>query len=183
MLVHWRPFALVMFPSRGLRTPQRDVHACAVWADLTAAGCTHFIVGRDMAGSKSSITGEDFYGMYDAQVSMGSPHQCSPPCALQGLALPSVCVGLRPPDAATMSCRDAALSGCGRLWAPLPRDATCCLSTLTCLVADCTNLLHVTALARAARFSCRSLPSSTLPSWACRQCPPWTWCSPRRLAT
>lgn len=31
-------------------------------------GCTHFIVGRDMAGSKSSITGEDFYGMYDAQV-------------------------------------------------------------------------------------------------------------------
>jgi ATP sulfurylase len=31
-------------------------------------GCTHFIVGRDMAGSKSSITGDDFYGMYDAQV-------------------------------------------------------------------------------------------------------------------
>ena len=30
-------------------------------------GCTHFIVGRDMAGSKSSLTGEDFYGMYDAQ--------------------------------------------------------------------------------------------------------------------
>mmetsp|Transcript_32132 Transcript_32132/g.83697 ORF Transcript_32132/g.83697 Transcript_32132/m.83697 type:complete len:440 (+) Transcript_32132:57-1376(+) len=30
-------------------------------------GCTHFIVGRDMAGSKSCITGEDFYGMYDAQ--------------------------------------------------------------------------------------------------------------------
>lgn len=67
------------------------MHACAVWADLTAAGCTHFIVGRDMAGSKSSITGEDFYGMYDAQVSMGSPQQCSP-CASQGLALPSVCV-------------------------------------------------------------------------------------------
>jgi sulfate adenylyltransferase len=31
-------------------------------------GCTHFIVGRDMAGSKSSLTGEDFYGMYDAQL-------------------------------------------------------------------------------------------------------------------
>merc|ERR1712138_152684 len=30
-------------------------------------GCTHFIVGRDMAGSKSSITGDDFYGAYDAQ--------------------------------------------------------------------------------------------------------------------
>lgn len=30
-------------------------------------GCTHFIIGRDMAGSKSSISGEDFYGPYDAQ--------------------------------------------------------------------------------------------------------------------
>ena len=30
-------------------------------------GCNAFIVGRDMAGSKSSITGEDFYGAYDAQ--------------------------------------------------------------------------------------------------------------------
>jgi sulfate adenylyltransferase len=30
-------------------------------------GCTHFIIGRDMAGSKSSITGDDFYGAYDAQ--------------------------------------------------------------------------------------------------------------------
>eukprot|EP01012_Entosiphon_sulcatum_P034124 TRINITY_DN43228_c0_g1_i1.p1 TRINITY_DN43228_c0_g1~~TRINITY_DN43228_c0_g1_i1.p1 ORF type:complete len:412 (-),score=70.08 TRINITY_DN43228_c0_g1_i1:72-1286(-) len=30
-------------------------------------GCTHFIIGRDMAGSKSSITGDDFYGPYDAQ--------------------------------------------------------------------------------------------------------------------
>jgi sulfate adenylyltransferase len=33
----------------------------------TSAGCTHFIVGRDMAGSKSCLSGEDFYGMYDAQ--------------------------------------------------------------------------------------------------------------------
>jgi len=30
-------------------------------------GCTHFIIGRDMAGSKSSVTGEDFYGPYEAQ--------------------------------------------------------------------------------------------------------------------
>jgi sulfate adenylyltransferase len=29
--------------------------------------CTHVIVGRDMAGCKSSLTGEDFYGAYDAQ--------------------------------------------------------------------------------------------------------------------
>lgn len=30
-------------------------------------GCTHFIIGRDMAGCKSMITGEDFYDPYDAQ--------------------------------------------------------------------------------------------------------------------
>lgn len=30
-------------------------------------GCTHFIIGRDMAGSKSSVTGEDFYHPYEAQ--------------------------------------------------------------------------------------------------------------------
>merc|ERR1719203_1373592 len=30
-------------------------------------GCTHFIIDRDMAGSKSSVTGDDFYGAYDAQ--------------------------------------------------------------------------------------------------------------------
>ena len=37
-------------------------------------GCTHFIIGRDMAGSKSSVTGDDFYGAYDAQeVSQPSP--------------------------------------------------------------------------------------------------------------
>lgn len=30
-------------------------------------GCTHFIIGRDMAGCKSSLTGDDFYGPYEAQ--------------------------------------------------------------------------------------------------------------------
>ncbi len=30
-------------------------------------GCTHFIIGRDMAGCKSTISGIDFYGAYDAQ--------------------------------------------------------------------------------------------------------------------
>jgi len=30
-------------------------------------GCTHFIIGRDMAGSKSCLDGEDFYGAFDAQ--------------------------------------------------------------------------------------------------------------------
>ncbi len=30
-------------------------------------GCTHFIIGRDMAGCKSFLSGEDFYGPYDAQ--------------------------------------------------------------------------------------------------------------------
>merc|ERR1712166_857810 len=30
-------------------------------------GCTHFIIGRDMAGSKSCLSGEDYYGAFDAQ--------------------------------------------------------------------------------------------------------------------
>jgi sulfate adenylyltransferase len=30
-------------------------------------GCTHFIIGRDMAGTKSTLTEKDFYGPYDAQ--------------------------------------------------------------------------------------------------------------------
>jgi sulfate adenylyltransferase len=30
-------------------------------------GCTHFIIGRDMAGCKSSLSGDDFYSPYAAQ--------------------------------------------------------------------------------------------------------------------
>merc|ERR1711967_153695 len=30
-------------------------------------GATHFIIGRDMAGTKSTLTSEDFYGPYEAQ--------------------------------------------------------------------------------------------------------------------
>jgi sulfate adenylyltransferase len=30
-------------------------------------GATHFIIGRDMAGTKSTLTSEDFYGPFDAQ--------------------------------------------------------------------------------------------------------------------
>ena len=30
-------------------------------------GASHFIIGRDMAGTKSTLDGEDFYGPYDAQ--------------------------------------------------------------------------------------------------------------------
>eukprot|EP00927_Polykrikos_kofoidii_P000499 TRINITY_DN10180_c0_g2_i1.p1 TRINITY_DN10180_c0_g2~~TRINITY_DN10180_c0_g2_i1.p1 ORF type:complete len:403 (+),score=84.47 TRINITY_DN10180_c0_g2_i1:121-1329(+) len=36
-------------------------------------GATHFIIGRDMAGTKSSLTGKDFYGPYDSQ-EMGKLH-------------------------------------------------------------------------------------------------------------
>jgi len=38
-------------------------------------GCTHFIIGRDMAGCKSSLTGEDFYGAFDAQDNANSKAQ------------------------------------------------------------------------------------------------------------
>jgi len=37
-------------------------------------GATHFIIGRDMAGTKSTITGDDFYGAYDAQ-DAGKKHE------------------------------------------------------------------------------------------------------------
>ncbi len=43
-------------------------------------GCTHFIIGRDMAGCKSSLTGEDFYGPYDAQ---NFAQECAPELAME----------------------------------------------------------------------------------------------------
>ncbi len=43
-------------------------------------GCTHFIIGRDMAGCKSSISGEDFYGPYEAQ---NFARECAPELAME----------------------------------------------------------------------------------------------------
>merc|ERR1712151_1051537 len=36
-------------------------------------GATHFIIGRDMAGTKSTLTSDDFYGAFEAQ-EMGKNH-------------------------------------------------------------------------------------------------------------
>jgi ATP sulfurylase len=44
-----------------------DLWLLVVLLGNAAAGCTHFIIGRDMAGCKSTLSGEDFYGAYDAQ--------------------------------------------------------------------------------------------------------------------
>ena len=43
-------------------------------------GCTHFIIGRDMAGCKSSLTGDDFYGPYDAQ---NFAKECAPELTME----------------------------------------------------------------------------------------------------
>ena len=43
-------------------------------------GCTHFIIGRDMAGCKSSLSGTDFYGPYDAQ---NFANECAPELAME----------------------------------------------------------------------------------------------------
>merc|ERR1712060_370700 len=44
--------------------PREAIHHTMIRKNF---GCTHFIIGRDMAGSKSSVTGEDFYGAFEAQ--------------------------------------------------------------------------------------------------------------------
>ena len=61
-----RPFMKAM-PEIGTSAPQNY-------------GATHFIIGRDMAGSKSSLTGEDFYGEppYPTPPPPRGPHH-SPP--------------------------------------------------------------------------------------------------------
>ena len=43
-------------------------------------GCTHFIIGRDMAGCKSSLTGDDFYGPCDAQ---NFAKECAPELTME----------------------------------------------------------------------------------------------------
>jgi len=44
--------------------PREAIHHMMIRKNF---GCTHFIIGRDMAGSKSSVTGDDFYGAFEAQ--------------------------------------------------------------------------------------------------------------------
>mmetsp|Transcript_32939 Transcript_32939/g.105086 ORF Transcript_32939/g.105086 Transcript_32939/m.105086 type:complete len:417 (-) Transcript_32939:463-1713(-) len=44
--------------------PREAIHHMMIRKNF---GCSHFIIGRDMAGCKSSIDGNDFYGPYDAQ--------------------------------------------------------------------------------------------------------------------
>jgi len=43
-------------------------------------GCTHFIIGRDMAGCKSSLNGDDFYSAYEAQ---NFAQECAPELAME----------------------------------------------------------------------------------------------------
>ncbi|BEV35641.1 sulfate adenylyltransferase [Synechococcus sp. M16CYN] len=43
-------------------------------------GCTRFIIGRDMAGCKSSLSGSDFYGPYEAQ---NFAKECAPELAME----------------------------------------------------------------------------------------------------
>ena len=44
--------------------PREAIQHMIIWKNFGAA---HFIFGRDIAGTKGPITGDDFYGAYDAQ--------------------------------------------------------------------------------------------------------------------
>ena len=70
-------------------------------------GATHFIIGRDMAGTKSTITGEDYYGPYEAhelamkyedEVSLTQPHSCLLPLALPLLPRTRTCTDSSYPE-------------------------------------------------------------------------------------
>merc|ERR1719450_1631656 len=50
-------------------------------------GATHFIIGRDMAGTKSTVTGDDFYGPFDAQA-MGEKY--GPELAMKAVSYPNM---------------------------------------------------------------------------------------------
>jgi len=50
-------------------------------------GATHFIIGRDMAGTKSTKTGDDFYGPFDAQ-EMGNKY--GPELAMKVASFPNM---------------------------------------------------------------------------------------------
>jgi len=50
-----------------LKKTGKRLCVCLLFCFRKNFGCTHFIIGRDMAGTKSTLTGNDFYGAFDAQ--------------------------------------------------------------------------------------------------------------------